>query len=169
MENAAKALMIAGGILIAVLIISVLVSTFSTMSEFQLSQLSEEEQQQIIQFNEQYTKYINEYVYGTEVITAINKVLSHTNYEITVNVVFQNSKEYSFKETSNEIITDTIPRNTYIIRNRTGITNIHIERFVTGRTDLNGMAFKCTNIGYDNSNGRVNSITFTEKQWGDLY
>ena len=29
-------------------------------------------------------------------------------------------------------------------------------------------AFKCTNIGYD-SYGRVNSIKFEEKQWGDLY
>ena len=28
-------------------------------------------------------------------------------------------------------------------------------------------AFKCTNVGYD-SYGRVNSIKFEEKQWGDL-
>lgn len=31
------------------------------------------------------------------------------------------------------------------------------------------MAFKCTNITYDNSTGRVNSIKFEEKTWGDLY
>ena len=35
--------------------------------------------------------------------------------------------------------------------------------------EINAMAFKCTSIGYDNSNGRVNSITFEEKKWGDLY
>lgn len=73
MENAAKALMIAAGILIAIIIISVLVSTFSTMNSFQMSQLSEEDRQQLIAFNEQYTKYVNQYVYGTEVRTLMNK------------------------------------------------------------------------------------------------
>ena len=37
-----------------------------------------------------------------------------------------------------------------------------------GNTDLNNMAFKCTNVGYD-SYGRVNSISFEEKTWGDLW
>ena len=34
--------------------------------------------------------------------------------------------------------------------------------------NLKTMAFKCTDIGYD-SNGRVNSIKFEEKKWGDLW
>ena len=84
MENAAKALMIAAGILIAIVIISVLVSTFSTMSGFQMSKLSEEERQQIIEFNEQYTKYVNQYVYGTEVGSLINKHASDNLVEVIV-------------------------------------------------------------------------------------
>ena len=84
MENAAKALMIAAGILIAIVITSVLVSTFSTMNEFQLSKLSEEERQQIIEFNEQYIKYVNQYVYGTEVGSLINKHISDNLVEVIV-------------------------------------------------------------------------------------
>ena len=84
MENAAKALMIAAGILIAIVITSVLVSTFSTMNEFQLSKLSEEERQQIIEFNEQYIKYVNQYVYGTEVGSLINKYTSDNLVEVIV-------------------------------------------------------------------------------------
>lgn len=85
MENASKALMIAAGILIAIVITSLLVSTFSTMNKFQLSKLSEEERQQIIEFNEQYIKYVNQYVYGTEVGGLINKY--NDDNLVSVNVV----------------------------------------------------------------------------------
>lgn len=167
MENASRALMIAAGILIAIVIISVLVSTFTKINNFQLSKLSEEERQQIIEFNEQYTKYANQYVYGTEVISVINNALSHKNYDITVNIKFPNSKVYEFKKSAIEIINDTIPANTYSIQNRVSINNTHIERFLTGKTDFNRMAFKCTKVEYDNSTGKVNSISFEEKQWED--
>ena len=73
MENASKALLMAGGILIAMLIIAVLVRSFTTVSIFQKAKLSEEEQAELVAFNEQYTKYLGQYVYGTEVITVINK------------------------------------------------------------------------------------------------
>ena len=73
MENASKALLIAGGVLIAILIIGLLINSFSTISEFQMSQLSQQEQEELIAFNEQYTKYVNQYVYGLEVRTLINK------------------------------------------------------------------------------------------------
>ena len=73
MENASKALLIAGGILIGLLLIALLIRTFTNISIFQKTQLTEEEQAQLIAFNEQYTKYLNQYVYGTEVRTLINK------------------------------------------------------------------------------------------------
>ena len=73
MENASKALLMAGGILIAMLIIAVLVRSITTVSIFQKAKLSEEEQAQLVAFNEQYTKYLGQYVYGTEVRTLMNK------------------------------------------------------------------------------------------------
>ena len=73
MENASKALLIAGGILISLIIIAVLVRTFTNISLFQKAQLTEEEQAQLVAFNEQYTRYLGQYVYGTEVRTVINK------------------------------------------------------------------------------------------------
>lgn len=73
MENASKALLMAGGILIAIIIIALLVKSFSSVSSFQKAKLTEEEQAQIIAFNEKYTKYVGQYVYGTEVLTLINK------------------------------------------------------------------------------------------------
>ena len=33
---------------------------------------------------------------------------------------------------------------------------------------ISNKAFKCTAIGYDNSTGRINSITINEKKWEDV-
>ena len=88
MENASKALLIAGGVLIAILIIGLLITSFSTISEFQMSQLSEQEQEELIAFNEQYTKYVNQYVYGTEIITVINRTLDNKTYPIELKIKF---------------------------------------------------------------------------------
>lgn len=75
MENATKALLIAGGVLIAIIILTILVKTYGNIGAFQRQQMSQEEAEQIEEFNKDYTKYDGQYVYGTEVITIINKTL----------------------------------------------------------------------------------------------
>ena len=93
MENASKALLMAGGILIAILIIALLVRSFTSVSIFQKAKLTEEEQQQLLAFNEQYTKYLNQYVYGTEVLSLINKY-SENGIAVYVNGVKKESGTY---------------------------------------------------------------------------
>ena len=91
MENATKALLISGGVLIAIIILTVLVKTYSKIGMFQKQQLSKEEAEQIEEFNKDYTKYAGQYVYGTEVITIINKTVDYnkrTGKNITVNIKF---------------------------------------------------------------------------------
>lgn len=121
MENASKALLMAGGILIAILIIALLVRSFTSVSIFQKAKLSEEEQAQLVAFNEQYTKYLGQYVYGTEVRTLMNK--------------YDNDKQVK-----------VLPKG---INPPTGVGQ-------------DTKYYKCTEIGYDNSTGKVNSITFKE-------
>lgn len=82
MENASKALLMAGGVLIAIVTIAFLVKSLSTVQQFQMSQLSAEEQEQLTAFNEQYTKYVGQYVYGTEVITLQNKYFNDELVEV---------------------------------------------------------------------------------------
>ena len=121
MENASKALMIAGSILLALMITALLVKNFSDISSFQKTKLTEQEQEQIVEFNEQYTKYLNKYVYGTEVASLKNKYVSDGKVEVEV-----------------------WPAGTIL---PTGIGQ-----------DI--QYFKCTGIGYDETTGRVNKITF---------
>ena len=73
MENASKALIMAGGILIALIIMALLIRSYTNVSIFQKTKLSQEEQEKIVLFNEQYTKYLGQYVYGVEVRTLVNK------------------------------------------------------------------------------------------------
>lgn len=95
MENASKALLIAGGVLIAMVTIALLVSSFSSINKFQMSKLSAEEQERLIAFNEQYTKYAGQYVYGTDVITIINASLNQPIYPITVKIKFIGGYTYN--------------------------------------------------------------------------
>ena len=181
MENASKALLMAGGILIALITIAALVRSFTTIGIFQKAQMTEEEQAQLIAFNEQYTKYLGQYMYGTEVITVINKSLNNKNHPITVSIKFngqytyngytavekyRNGKKYIRWEEEEITIgagkTVTIENGEVLDENMTSFINS------LGDTDLNNKAFKCTNVGY-NSDGRVNSIKFEEKQWRHLY
>ena len=84
MENVSKALIMAGGMLIALLIIALLVRSFTGVKSFQMSQLTEEEQKQLVAFNEQYTKYVGQYVYGIEVRSLINKY--QNDKKVVVNI-----------------------------------------------------------------------------------
>ena len=96
MENISKALVMAGGVLIAVLLIALLIRSFTGVRQFEMSQLTEEEQKELIAFNEKYTKYLNQYIYGTDLITIINGALDNTIYPITVKVKFVNENGYEY-------------------------------------------------------------------------
>lgn len=86
MENATKALLMAGGVLIAIIIITLLVKTYGNIGAFQRQKLSLEEVEKIEQFNKDYTKYDGQYVYGTEVITVINRATNEKNNGINIDI-----------------------------------------------------------------------------------
>lgn len=133
MENASKALLIAGGVLLALLIIVVLLRTYGGISSFQKTKLSQEEAQQIEEFNKQYTKYLGQYVYGTEVISLQHKFENDGMVEVKI-------EEGKTPEQKNGWKKD---QNTFSYTNETTY-------------------YKCTNIGYNTSTGRVNSIIFKQ-------
>lgn len=186
MENASKALIIAGSVLIAILIIAVLVKSYSNISIYQRNKLTEEEQEQLEAFNEQYTKYAGQYVYGTEVITTINKI-KQSEYPIKVIIQFADEYTYTKKEYENgkkvdKTVTikagkeltitnedDEYTGTSFIEKGSRAYGNVETDKDGnTTVTGINNKAFKCTEIKYDNSTGRVNSIKFVEKKYGNL-
>ena len=93
MENAAKALQIAGTVLVAILILVVLVKMAFEIGELQETKFKEQEEAQIVEFNEQYTQYSNQYVYGSTVRSLINKWES--DKKVTVNITSISGLEYN--------------------------------------------------------------------------
>ena len=73
MENAAKALQLAGGILITLLVITALVYGYSRLSEVKQIEQDNERDQQSADFNLQYEVYNRAGVYGSEILSLANK------------------------------------------------------------------------------------------------
>ena len=76
MENASKALLIAGGMLIALLTITLLVIMFNQIGGFYASEENAEREEQIAKFNLEYEAYNREDVRGTDLLSLINKVIN---------------------------------------------------------------------------------------------
>lgn len=76
MENASKALIMAGGVLIALMVASLVAFFFKNISEWQGMQETGEELEQMVEFNEQYEVYGRD-VYGSELLSIANKIADY--------------------------------------------------------------------------------------------
>ena len=73
MENASKALEIAAGVLLAVLIMSLVAYFFTSVSEWPQQQDNEKEAEQTTKFNLEYEVYDKKGMYGADVISCLSK------------------------------------------------------------------------------------------------
>ncbi len=85
MENATKALLIAGGVLIAIIIISVLVITFQKTGNVSRTYSQTVDQEQITIFNSNFTKYVGQDLTIHEVVTICNFAYNNGTHNVTVN------------------------------------------------------------------------------------
>lgn len=134
MENASKALLMAGGILIALLVIGALVLLFSNLQDYQIKTNASEVQAEIANFNNQFEPYNKNNLTLMELKSLYNKILSnnseHPEYTINTNI---KTKAYP-----------DIDKNFSEIAEDEKITKV----------------FKCTKIEYKNPGGRVSNIEF---------
>ena len=77
MENAAKALGIAGGVLIAIVILASLIYTFKRVSMIPEQQEYKKEVEEVLKFNEQFQVYNKKLMYGVDVVSCLNKVIDN--------------------------------------------------------------------------------------------
>lgn len=91
MENASKALLIAGGILLAVLVLSLLGLLLSNISSNQLAQEKRLEEEQLQEFNQQWEAYNKKALFGADIITVVNKAIQNNKAVETTNT---NNKYY---------------------------------------------------------------------------
>lgn len=93
MENASKALIMAGGMLLAILIVSLLIYAWSLFSEYQSSKDSLDMVEDTAKFNEQFTAYDRENIQGYEILSLVNKVIDY-NYRKSNDSNAKNNEGY---------------------------------------------------------------------------
>ncbi len=94
MENAAKALEIAAGLLLAIIIISLIVYFFSTISEWPQQEDSMQSAEQLAQFNLEYEVYEKTAMYGVDVISCLNKAKSNNEKYVEGSAGFLTGNKY---------------------------------------------------------------------------
>lgn len=77
MENASKALLIAGGVILAMLLIAVLIFAWGKFSEYYDNQQSISEIEDVTEFNLKFTNYDRDDVYGYEILSLANQVADY--------------------------------------------------------------------------------------------
>ena len=94
MENASKALLIAGGVFLTMLIIALVLFAWNSFSDFYKKDDELKDIENIAKFNEQFTNYNRDNVYGYELISLANKVADY-NMRFSNAEDAQNDKKYN--------------------------------------------------------------------------
>lgn len=143
MENASKALVIAGGILLAIITLSLIVYMATATQRMGEAQDAKTLAEQIAAFNMEYEAYNKSRMYGTEVITVVNKAIEYNgglqpkdankfiNIKIKITeeggftsstkTVVVNAKGEITKETEKENEAASLEKETYELKEGTGI------------------------------------------------
>lgn len=75
MENASKALIMAGGVLIALLVIGILLFTVTKIGDYQRSQDTSKKNSQVANFNMDFERYTDDKgIKGADIVSLINKI-----------------------------------------------------------------------------------------------
>lgn len=103
MENAAKALLIAGGILIGLIIVSMMVIGYREISDYYESKELTLQEEQLDAFNKQYTPYYRDDVRGSDLLSLVNKItdfnaLNEEEEPIELSIIIpEGSKNFYYK------------------------------------------------------------------------
>ncbi len=143
MENASKALIIAGAIFLVIIIISFGVYTYQSIHNFSKMQDEQLEQKQVADFNKSFEAYNKSIMYGVDIATLINKVN-------------ENNKKYP--DDNIEIIFKLKEEEDY--RNNNAFNSIKNdgEAFKTFKKRI----FKCDGVQYNEDTGRIMLMSFEE-------
>lgn len=77
MENASKALVMAGGVLIAIMVLATLMYMMQNTASYKTQTEEQQKIEQIAKFNKEYESYNKSLLRGTEVVTLINKAIAN--------------------------------------------------------------------------------------------
>ncbi len=168
MENASKALLMAAAILLGIMIISVGVAIFNTLSGFSQSTIARMQEKQVAEFNSNFTKYYGQ-IDGKAIQLTIHDIITVANFAKQSNIENELQEETGYNEYTNYVQVD-------VKIGGTTITKLEKQDVSTYQTliqnnslvaDENGKLtqtkyFICTNLLYSEQTGRVMYISFSD-------
>lgn len=163
MENASKALLIAAGVLIAIIIISVFLTIYNRLSSVKKAQDEKVELEQLAAFNAEYESYNKSVMYGTDVVTLVNKANENNrkqmngtiNIYLTMNTMNNNNIQQGKVETIELKKENSGSETSYYGIITIGDTTYTENNFQT-------MIFKCDRMEH-NDLGRVSDIYISKR------
>lgn len=93
MENASKALVMAGGVLIALMIIGALLLMFNNISNYQRANVENTKDSQVVEFNNQFSTYNRDDVRGSDLYTLLNRAVDYNTRQTTSSTTSKDAKE----------------------------------------------------------------------------
>ncbi len=163
MENATKALIMAAGVLLGVLILSLGIYLFSIFGQYSANAYETMKKNQITQFNSQFFKYYGNITYSDEKEKTITKPIQCTAHDIIsiANLAQQNNTQ--FQITDEEQASDQ----TRYIQVDIKKVSKNIEKWeetekINFLKDNASKNYKCSSILTNNVTNRVNYIQFEE-------
>ena len=100
MENASKALIMAGSVLIGLMIIGALFLMFNNLSSYQEINVQNDRDAQVVEFNNQYETYNRTDLRGSELYSLLNKIIDYNRRESSVATGNDKGQELQFQPIS---------------------------------------------------------------------
>ncbi len=97
MENASKALIMAGSVLIALMIIGALVLMFNSLSSYQETGTGSTRTAQVTEFNNQYETYNRTDVRGSDLYSLLNKAIDYNRTQSTAGTGNDKGQELAYE------------------------------------------------------------------------
>lgn len=92
MENASKALIMAGSVLIALIVIGAFILMLNNLNDYQEKNDTIVQQQQIVEFNNQFSTYDRTGLRGTDMLSLMNRIIDYNSRKTTEDIGFQKMK-----------------------------------------------------------------------------
>lgn len=143
MENATRALTMAGGILIALMILGALFLMFNNLSSYQNQNDTSTKSTQIAEFNNQFEPYNKDNITLMELHSVYNKVTSNKekNPEYTIDMIYNFNDNHEDENLKN---------------------NFKSNFSAIQEAEKMNTTFKCTSIEYKGVDGRISKIVFED-------
>ena len=157
MENITKALIIAGAVLIAIILLTLLLITYDRAASISVAQEKALEAQQLEEYNAQFEAFNRAILYGTDIVSLSNKVNQNNldNPSNRITLYLNSSDEYGEDEDSGDDVIKKI-----ILSD--GTATIQKAFSTTEVSDFDKQLFQCEKIEYNNQ-GKVSRIYIKSK------